>query len=184
MRKLFAPPELEISGIFARAFVDNLQSIETAPILEKHGFMTLESNEWYPTHKFMDAMNELAGDTNLSSNMIAIGMEIGARFPPPPGIENPTMADALRFWNDVYQGAHRGYNGSIGDITVEQVTPTHFRTLHDHLYPDDFVYGIAYTLARQYLQPGTSFTVYYDPDLPRRDEDGSDVTVIHITWEE
>ena len=182
MRKLFAPPTLEISGIFTRAFVDNLQTDETRPIFKRYGLEDTDANEWYPTPPFMEAMNELAGLQNLSSNMVAIGMEIGARFPLAEG-HNPTLADGLMGWNAVYHGAHRGYDGDIGDITAVKVTDNHYRTIHTHLYPDDFVYGVGYTLARRYSPPGHQFKVYYDPDLPSRDVDGSETTTIHFTWD-
>jgi hypothetical protein len=48
-------------------------------------------------------------------------------------------------------------------------------------YPDSYNYGILYGFAQRYLH-GRHFTVYFDPELPRREMGGAS-TVIHVVWE-
>jgi hypothetical protein len=161
--------------------VDNLQGSETEPVVKKYGLADFEVNGWYPASQFMAALNELTTQPNASSNMVAIGLAIGKIVPVPPGLENPTLEQILTHWNGMYQYIHR--NGDVGTITCEKVTDKHFKTIHTDLYPDDFSYGIVYSYARRFLPPGTSFKVYFDTDVKRRDDGGEGATVIHVSWE-
>ena len=60
MRKLTCPPNVELLGLYIDAFVSNIQGAETRPIMEKYGLANLDPHGWYPCHKWMDALNELA----------------------------------------------------------------------------------------------------------------------------
>ena len=185
MRQLTAPSHIEIAGFMTRVYVDNLQSFETLPIFEKYGLINLDPTSWYPTHRFMDAMNELAANGNLTSNFVAIGMEIGKSVPTPPELPNPTLGDIFQMWESMYYGVHRGHTyGEMGHIDVERMSPSHFKVTFTDLYPDDLSYGIMYAYARRFLPPGTPFKVYYDLERPTRDQDGADTTVIHVSWDE
>lgn len=182
MRTFYAPPYVELAGFMTAVFVDNLQGGETLPIFEKYGLVNLDPNGFYPTHRFMDAMNELALQANINSNLMAVGLEVGKIAPLVRPVDNPTLADALSQWNDMYHVLHQNHQDQIGQIEVEKVSDTHYKTIHTDLYPDDFTYGIAYSFARRFLPPGTQFTVFYDPDVPQRDEHGGEKTVIHVKW--
>jgi len=106
-------------------------------------------------------------------------MEIGRNSPVPDGT-NPTLPEVLAFWNDVlYQPLFR--NGDPGSISCEKIDATHYVSVHKHIWPDDFSYGIAYGFARRFLPPKTSFRVSYDPNFPRMD-DGGQSTRILIEW--
>lgn len=184
MRHLYAPPQIEISGVFTGAFIDHLHSDEASNIFRKYHLENPDTSKWYPTHYFMDAMNELADQGHLISNLVAIGIEIGKRFPPVPNNPNPTLYDALVFWGQVYLNAHRHYNaGEIGEIRTEKVSDQHYKVILTDLYPDHFSYGIAYTIARKYTPKGHNFRVAYDPDIPTRDDYGGQETILHVTWE-
>lgn len=142
----------------------------------------LDPEQWYPTHKLLDALNELADMPGLTSNLVAIGMMVGSIVSMPPELENPTLDQVLMVWNDVYQGLHR--NGDVGSIRCEKVAEKHYKTLHMDVYPDDLSYGIQYAYARRFLPPHTHFKVFYDPDILPRDYGGQDeVTIIHTKWE-
>lgn len=181
MRKFTCPPTLELLGQNIIAWVNNIQGDETQPIMQKRGLLNLDADKWYPAQQFMEAFNDMAEHPNLVSNMVAIGMEIGRIVPLPPQLENPTLGDVLMAWNDMYQYIHR--NGDAGQITCEKVTDTHYKVTLTDLYPDNFSYGIMYGYARRFLPQDVSFTVYYDPDLPQRDEEDADKTVIHLEWQ-
>lgn len=180
MPKYSAPPEVELSGITAISFVANIQRDETIPILARHGLADIDPNSWYPAHKFMDALSDLSELGNMSSNFVAIGMEVAKLTPFPEHVK--TLEDVLLAWDDAYKTVHRNHHNNIGSVKLEKLGDTHFITIHDHLYPDDFSYGIVYGFANRFLPAGTDFRVSYDPDLPQRDRDGAKTTVIHISW--
>jgi hypothetical protein len=184
MRHFTAPPTIEVAGYMTGVFVDNLQSHETLPVFEKYGLINLDPASWYPTAKFMDAMNEIVNGGNLTSNFVAIGMEVGKTVPLPPEMPNPTLGEVLQIWEGMYYAVHRGHkNGDMGHIAVEKVSPTHYSITLTDLYPDDFSYGIIYGYARRFLPHGTAFKVFYDTERPNRDQHGADSTVIHVSWE-
>jgi hypothetical protein len=181
MRKLTCSPTIELIGMYMSAYISNLQSIETVPVMEKYGLADVKPHEWYPTHKWLDALNELAQHPNISQNTLAIGMEIGKLVPIPPGMENPTLEQMLVGLDDAYQAAHR--NGDIGKLACEKVSDKHHKIICTDLYPDDLTYGIVYTFARRFLPPRTAFKVYYDEKITPRDQGGNGPTVIHVSWE-
>ncbi|HRF98075.1 MAG TPA: hypothetical protein PLZ51_22870 [Aggregatilineales bacterium] len=185
MKKFTAPPNVELAGFMAMTFIHNLQNKDTLPIFEKYGFSDIDPNKWYSASQLMDAMNEMvATGKNYSSAFVAIGMEIGKTLPMPPELANPTLGDVLTLvWDMGYKSVHRNHDGNIGSIQTEKINDKHYTTIHDHLYPDDFSYGIAYGFAKRFLPEGTHFTVYYDSELPQRDMDDADTTVLHIKWE-
>jgi hypothetical protein len=179
MRILTCDPKLELLGLNLRAFIDNLQADEINPVLIKYGLTDVEPMKWYSAAQWLNALNDLQNDTNMTSNLVAIGMEIGRTSPVPPG-STPTLADVLTMWNDVlYQPLFR--NGDPGSVSCEKVSDTHYVSIHRHIWPDDFSYGITYGFARRFLPPKTGFRVFYDPDFPRMD-DGGTSTRIHVDW--
>jgi hypothetical protein len=182
MRTLKCHPDAETIGQVLRSFTDNLQGEETRPLMEKHGMADLDPMGWYPVQKLLDGLNDIAENPNVTFNMVAIGMKIGEMVPLPPEMENPTLADVLYIWDDLYQGLHRG--ADVGRITVEKVNDKHYITRHSNPYPDDMSYGILYAYGRRFLPPGTGFTVFYDPDIKSRDQGGdAEAVTIHIQWD-
>jgi hypothetical protein len=181
MRKLTCPPNVELLGLYIDAFVSNLQGTETKPIMEKYGLANLDPYGWYPCHKWMDALNELAQLPNVTENLVAVGMEIGKALPPPPGVENPTLEQMLMGLDAAYQGVHRP--GDVGHVTCHKLNDKHYRIVWTDLYPDDLNYGIVYAITRRFLPPRTAFKVYYDEKITPRDKGGNGPTVIHVSWE-
>lgn len=178
MRVLTCDPNAEIFGANLQVFVDHIQADETRPIFEKHQLIDLEGQKWYPVIWWLNALNELGGTGNASANMIAIGIQITSVLEFPPGL---TLEAILMGWDDIYYSVHRG--GDIGHVTTEAVTPTHYKITLTDIYPDDLSYGIAYGFARRFCPAGKTFKVYYEPNVPRRDDGGADVTLINVTWE-
>ena len=181
MRKLTCPTNVELLGLYIDSFVSNLQGTETKPIMEKHGLTNLDPYGWYPCHKWMEAMSELAQLPNVSENLVAIGMEIGKAIPVPAGLDKPTLEQMLMGIDAAYQGVHR--NSDVGKYVFEKVDEKHYRLIHTDLYPDDLTYGIVYAFAKRFLPPKTRFKVYYDEQIMPRDQGGNGPTVIHVTWE-
>ncbi|MBN1201913.1 MAG: hypothetical protein JXJ20_08675 [Anaerolineae bacterium] len=181
MRKLTCPPGTETIGQLLNSWYENLQGDETRPIMEKHGMVNLNPTTWYPVRMLLDATNEIAENCNVTPNFVAIGMKIGEAVPLPPDMENPTLEEVLMIWDDLYQGLHRG--GDVGCIKIEKVSDTYFKTIQSGIYPDDMSYGVLYAYGRRFLPPGTSFSVFYDPDVTPRDQGGEgEATYINIKW--
>ena len=181
MRTLTCPEESMTIGVNATAFFDNLRGYDLKPIMEKHGLLDIAPDDWFPTRRYLDALNELAETSDLLSDLVAIGIQIGMITPMPPDLENPTLEEVLMRWDDAYQYLHR--DADVGGIVVEKVSDKHFKTIHTVVYPDDMSYGVLYGYGRRFLPAGTYFSVYYDPDHPPRDRGGQDKTIIHIKWE-
>jgi len=180
MRELVCDPKAETLGIHFLAFFSNLQEHQTRPIMEKHGLTNIERDQWVPTRKMMFALNELAQDPDFMAGLVAIGIEIGKVIIFKK--EDATLEDALVGWNDSYHAVHR--NGDVGQKLCEKIGPQHYKITLTDIYPDDFNYGIMHGFAKRFLPPGTSYRIYYDPDVTPRDRDGTQgMTVIHIQWE-
>jgi hypothetical protein len=179
MRKLSCDPKLETVGSLMHVYINNLEADIVLPLAEKHGLTNIHENEWYPTHKLMEMLNELAESTNLGTASVAIGLSVGQTIPMPPELKDPTIHDILGIWNDLYQVIHRG--GDAGHIEIQKISDTHYLTRHHGVvYPDDMSYGVLYGYGRRFL-PGIPFKVYYDEKTQRLD-DGGKYTDIHIEW--
>jgi hypothetical protein len=181
MRKLTCPEGAETIGVNIRAFFDNLRGYQTEPIMEKHGLLDVDPEEWFPAQRYLDALNDLAQEPGFSSSLVAIGIEVGLHTPVTSDLENPTLEQVLMRWDDMYQMLLR--NADVGCIVVEKIGEKHYKTTHTVVFPDDLSYGVLYGFGRRFLPPGTQFKVYYDPEVPPRDRGGKDVTIIHIEWE-
>lgn len=179
MRHLTCDPNAMAIGQTMLAYLDNLAGENIKPILEKHNLTTIKPDEWYPLQPFLDVLNDLSNQSDMSSNYVAIGMATVENMIIPPEVESLTLAQVLEGWDDLYQIQHRG--GDVGKVIVEKVTDTHYQTHLQHVYPDDMTYGVAYGLARRWLPKGTPFTVKYDETVKRRDLGGED-TILHIIW--
>ena len=180
MRQLTCDPHAETLGIHFIAFFQNLQDFQTRPIMEKHGLVDIQRDQWIPTRKMMYALNDLAQDPDFMAGLVAIGIEIGKRIVFPQ--ENPTLEEAITGWNASYHAVHR--NGDVGQKLAEKMGEKHYRVTLTDPFPDDFNYGILYGFALRCLPPHTDFTIFYDPAVTPRDRGGDQGrTVIHVRWE-
>jgi hypothetical protein len=180
MRVLQCDPETELIGQAMSSIVDNIQSEEIEPVLRKHNISEIDPQKWYKAQDFLNALNELHKSYGAMGNMVAVGMSVAEKMVTPPELANAPLPTILGLWNDLYHLQHRG-GANMGYVKTEQLGETHYRTIHDHLYPDDFVYGLAYGMARRFLPRGTNFQVKYVEDAPRKDK-GGDITVIDVIW--
>jgi hypothetical protein len=181
MRDLTCEPDTEVSGENIRAILDNLQAGEIAPFLDKYNLADVRAGNWYPLRDFLGLLDELRKNPNASPNFVAIGMGIAELGAMPPGMENASAVDILQGWNEHYQMAHRYVN--IWHKTAERVSDKHYRVIMDNcVYPDDLEYGVLYGFMKRFLPQHTSFTVWYDKDVKRLDQGGTQ-TVLHVRWE-
>jgi len=179
MRKLSCDKNIEVLGAPLISNIENMSAQEIEPYLKKYQLLNIDPDHWYPMSSYLDMLNDMGQSYNLSSRLVAIGMEIFKNIKMPPELEHATLPEILETWNDLYHMQHRG--GDIGYVKVEQLGETHYKTIHKNLYPDDMLYGVAYGMSRRFLPSGTSFKVYYDEQV-RRVDDGGEETIIHIIW--
>lgn len=181
MSRMTCSPETEVIGQVMLSYINNIQAEEIRPLLEKNDLMNVEPDKWYPLRPWLNLINEMATQPNFTSNMVAVGMKVAEYAIMPPEMKNVTLEQMLEGWNTHFHVNHR--NGEIGQITTEKVNDKHYRMIHQHIYPDDLNYGLAYGFARTFLPQGTRFRVWYEDNEHRLDNGESDKTVICVSWE-
>lgn len=180
MRHLTVDPNVEVIGTNVLGIVNNLNVDEMQTYLEKHGLVDVKPDKWYPAQQWLDVMNDLRTAANFTQNLIAAGMSVAQHIELPPELEKGGVVAFLHAWDDIYQMQHRG--GDIGEVKVETLAPTHIKTIHRHIYPDELTYGVGYGFARRLVPVGTHVAVFYDENLPRLDEGDGEQTIIHFKW--
>ena len=150
------------------------------PIFEKHGLAKIDPEGWYPAQIFMDVLNDLENnDASPMMNFVSIGMKQVEMAVMPPEFASLSLIEILSSMDAAYHLNNRGTD--IGEIQCEVVEDNHVKMHFRVPQPDDVWYGVCYGYMRRLAPEGTTFSVYYDEDVPRR-SDGGDFTVIHITW--
>lgn len=171
-------PDAEVYGQAMLAFVESIRFENFKPILAKHGLSEIDPQKWYPQQLWLDVFNDIESDNDSMSNMVSIGMKIAETAP--PELDSVPFVDLMKgFGENSYAAFNRGED--IGYIDTEVVGDKHLVMVDATPYPDEFVYGAYYAMARRFLPNGSDFTVAYDEDEPRRST-GGDVTKVHIQW--
>lgn len=67
----------------------------------------------------------------------------------------------------------------MSDLLADDHILLHFNNVP---YPDDIMYGLVFGCTWRILPEQQQFSVYYDENLFTR-EQGSEETIIHVTWE-
>jgi hypothetical protein len=129
----------------------------------------------------LDVFSDIASQPGSSSNLVSIGMKIADTAPVPPQIQELPFKEIMMGFNDgSYLANNRG--SDIGGIEKQVVDDKHIIMIDKTPYPDDFVYGAYYAMARRFLPQRTQYTVKFDEHSPRR-ENGGDATRVHIMWQ-
>ncbi|HEX3050447.1 MAG TPA: hypothetical protein VHP83_07320 [Aggregatilineaceae bacterium] len=147
--------------------------------LAKHRLKEIDPGKWYPMQMILDLFSDIVEQGGGMMDLVSIGLKIMELAVLPPPVEAMPFGEVLMQWNEIYHINNRGTDP--GGFVTEKISDTHYKIIARQPYPDDYTYGVLYGGAKRWLPQGTQFTVYYDPDLPRR-EDGGDVTVIHAEW--
>ncbi len=155
-------------------------SEEIMPYFKKHGLTNIDPKAWYPQQKLLDIYNEM--ETSKSGTMfdfVSIGMKEAEQAILPAQFQSLPLLSILQGVGEVFKLNNRGTDP--GDLKCEVVTDKHVKMVLRATTPDNLWYGIFYGYVRRLAPKGTHFTVYFDENVPRRDN-GGDVTIIHITW--
>lgn len=171
--------DAEVLGQAMLAFVQSVNFDEFQKILEQHNLNKIDPEKWYHQQIWLDVFNDIDQKKGASSNLVSIGMKVIETMATPPEFDNMPFLDQLRAFGGAYQANNRGKG--IGEIQTEVLSDTHV-IMHDGTpYPDDFVYGAYYAMARRFLPEGTQFSVYFDETAPKR-KDGAKESLVHIKW--
>ncbi len=171
-------PDAEVFGAAMLAFVQSINFENFSAILQKHGLTQIEPNRWYPQQIWLDVFSDITNNPNATSNMVSIGMKV-IETAPLDMMEGVSFTDMMLGFSTSYTGSNRG--ADIGSIEAQVLGDKHILMVDKTPYPDDFVYGAYYAMARKFLPPNTKFVVKFDDDTPRR-EQGGEATLVHITW--
>jgi hypothetical protein len=150
------------------------------PIFEKHGMGDIDPDRWYPIPELLLAIDEVSQRAGSMLDLVSLGMKGAEMAVVPPEFYELSIPELFQAMNDAYRVNVRGTDP--GEIKCEILSDHHIRLSVRVPFPDDEWYGVCYGYMRRFAPPETQFTVYYDDDIPRRDQ-GGDVTVIHVEWE-
>jgi len=181
MREYLCDPGTEVSGAALSSLIQNINRADIAPYLKRYRLERINSDAWYPAEMFLELLNEMSTHPNMMYNLVAIGISIAEVAIMPPELENASFEQVVKFWNAHYQANFR--SGYVGQKKAVQVDYHHYKVIHDGtIMPDDLEYGVLYGFAKRFLPPGTSFSIWYDEDVLRIDEGGTQ-TIIHAQWQ-
>jgi len=172
-------PDHETLGRTLLDFENAVGGESIQPFFQKHGLVNIDPDAWYPEQKLLDVLSDISEQRNAMFDLVSIGLKTIEQAVIPPEYEGLPLMTILEGANDAYQLNCRGTD--IGEVRCEVVTPQHVKMICRFPDPDDYWYGIFYGYVKRFSPKGTSFTLSYDNDIPRRDK-GGDVTIIHIAW--
>lgn len=181
MPRMTCSPETEVIGRIMVPYLGNLPPDKIAPLVHKYNLIGIRPDQWYPLQPWLAFLDELSTQHDFASSMIAVGIKVTEFAVSSPRMANVTLGQVLEGWDENFRANYR--NGEVGHITVEKVHDKFYRTIHQHIYPDDLNYGMLYGFAHAKLPKGADFTVWYEDYEHRLDRGDGDRTVINVQWE-
>lgn len=174
-------PDAEVYGAAMMAFIKSINYANFGAILKAHELDEIIPDRWYPQQIWLDVFSEISQQMDASSNLVSIGLKIVEAAQMPPEVQQMPFIDIMKgFEQGSYKTNNRG--ADIGSIDIQIVNDHHIIMIDRTPYPDDFVYGAYYGMARRFLPEGTDFILKYDEKMKRR-EAGGQSTNVHIIWE-
>jgi hypothetical protein len=159
MKKLIAlSPQSEISGRLVLAFTQNLHRDEIKPILRKYELEPTDADGWYPQQRLLDVFRDIeAGKTNVSQNLVAIGMKGAETAAYPPHIDS--IKTAMLALPVIHELNHRNIPNVGREYEVEILGDTHIRVTNHSPYPNDTLYGFIWEIVKRFKTPEGRFTM-------------------------
>jgi hypothetical protein len=174
-------PDHEIPGQLFIELANATGSEEILPYFEKHGMSQVDSKLWYPQQRLLDIYNDMASTkSGTMFDFVSIGMKEAEQAILPPHFASLPLMDILNGVEHVFKLNNRGTD--TGYVRCEKVSDKHVKMHLRVTTPDNVWYGIFYGYVRRLAPADVMFDVFFDPDLPRRDQ-GGDETIIHIKWD-
>lgn len=168
----------EVIGQAMLGFIQCTNKDAIAPLLHEQGLDHIEPDQWYPLQPYLNVFKDIIsrGD-NAMFNLISVGSKVSEIAPLPP--EMNSIQTALMMVNAGYQLNHR--NGNVGTMTPQVVSDREILVVDTSCYPDDFMYGVLFGLARRFRAPQDNLVVRHVPDAPCRKHGGESCSY-RVTW--
>lgn len=170
-------PHVELNGNSTKALLRSMLVDEYRHILEKYSLADIDVEAWYPLQQILNVLAEIGRNKNAMMDFVSIGLAAAEYSMFPPEIEQVSIQEFFRLYQQVYPTRHR--NGDAGQLWVDVAENGNITITLDNPYPDDLMYGMMYGFARRFSPRNKSFAVSYDTTQPRKNQ-GGDVTVIRI----
>jgi hypothetical protein len=153
-----------------------LKANEIMPLLERHGFASIDPQKWYPQQAILAMYRDIEeGRSNVSENLVSIGIKSVETMAFPPEIQ--AMRDMLNTMASSYSMVHRNMLPGEGTF-CKFIDDTHVQTTVNTPYPPDIFYGYYWGLMKKYVPEGMNFRIAEventDPEVPG--------TVYDIRW--
>jgi hypothetical protein len=170
MKKLVAvSPQSEISGHLVLSFTQNLHRDEIKPILRKYNLEPVDPEGWYPQQRLLDVFRDIQdGHTNVSQNLVAIGMKGAETAVYPPEIDS--IKTALLSLPAIHELNHRNIPNVGLEYPVQVLGDTHIQVTNRSPYPNDTLYGFIWQIIKHFKTPEGRFTMRV---LDRQAEDAT-----------
>lgn len=172
----------EILGQMISDFTGAIGSDQFHSLIEKYGYRKVDPKQWYSLQQFLDFTEDLRKQSGGRLNLVSIGISMAMNGVFPPDLDQMPILEILKLIPLSYPLNNRGTN--IGYVKAEILTAMHVKFMIKNPYSEDMIYGTTYGIMKRFATPQKlSFTVYYDENVPRREEGGEE-TIIHIEWRE
>ncbi|MFN8531249.1 MAG: hypothetical protein U0670_21820 [Anaerolineae bacterium] len=173
-------PDHEVMGHVVIDMRNAIGSEDIFPIFQKHGLGDVDPKAWYPMQSMLDALREIDESGGSMFDFVSVGMNAAANLKMPPELASLSMVQIAPMVPAIYRMNVRGTD--LGVAACDVVNQNHIKISYSIPYPDDYLYGLVYGVAKRFIPAGKTFTVYYDPTIPRCDE-GGETTTIHLKWD-
>lgn len=149
--------QAEMLGASLSALMDNLQSEEIRPFLEKYSLEQIDPMKWYPQQLVLDFERAIAkSQIDAMYSLVAIGMKGIDSMPLDPNVQ--TLEQAVILGNTMMRRVCRNIPEDEGAIIVEN-RPGYLLVIQNVPFPDDMIYGYLWALARRYKPANAMFSV-------------------------
>lgn len=171
-------PSAEVIGQAMLAFVECTNSDEIAPLLTAQGLNRIEPQTWYPLQPYLNVFRAIIDQrSGAMFNLVSVGTKVSEMALLPPQMDS--IETAMRMVDAGYQINHR--NGNVGHMTANFLGPRMVEVVDSSCYPDDFMYGVLFGLARRFKSEGDDLVVRHMTDRPCRKQ-GADSCTYLVTW--
>lgn len=173
-----APEGAEVSGMILLAYVNNLESAITQPILDSYGFEpdNLDPNQWYPNQMFLDIEKKIYETNGGQNALVAIGKSAVENYIPPEGVE--TLEDAIQALPDVYTTNQRNLPEGYGWIVKKQ-GDRHYHFINNTGTTNHGAYGYVWALCNKMKADGQRVRVV---PISGFGPNSTEPTILEIKW--
>lgn len=140
----------EVKGFLVLQTVEALgQAVDAT--LARHGLDGLQSDEWYPQERWLNALDEIVKEDDY--DLVEVGRRIAQQLPLPPHIQSlKQFLPLVQNYRDAY---HR--NGDTGSFVVHEFGDNSLELTITTPYPVDLTFGVIYGYLERFLPQDAQF---------------------------